>query len=73
MFSRANLERLNEEVDIDDENVHMLLNKVNTSSWIGFYESTTGRAVYVNELTDEHTWEKPINVKTTFPNTSIFL
>lgn len=63
MFSRANLERLNEEVDIDDENVHMLLNKVNTSSWIGFYESTTGRAVYVNELTDEHTWEKPINVK----------
>ena len=65
MFSRENLELLSEE-DADQDKMHMLLNGTATSPWFAYYESTTGRPVYYNEITEEKTWELPKHASITW-------
>eukprot|EP00943_MAST-04B_sp_MAST-4B-sp1_P005882 g5882.t1 len=72
IFSKENLERLNEDVNDDENKFHVLLNRAVSPHWTAFYESTTGRAVYFNEVTNEQTWEKPLNAIITWVDEDSF-
>ena len=64
MFSRKILNL--SEGDADQDKMHMLLNGTATSPWFAYYESTTGRPVYYNEITEEKTWELPKHASITW-------